>query len=97
MVCNIMTGAGFDVSFLGGFAMAWLGAVVLFFIIVLARKWMGEEMGLPFSTVFSFAIGFFSYIILITIFCSYKIALVVGLIGAALGAYVIGPMLGDTG
>ena len=43
MGCNLLTGAGFDVSFGGAYSMAWLGLVILTFIIIFARKWVAEE------------------------------------------------------
>lgn len=95
-LCNIMTGAGFDTSFLGGLSMAWFGMVLIFFIIVFARKWLGEEAGMSFSIIGAFSLGYLSYIITVSLSCSYKIALIVGLICAGVGAYVVGPMLGDS-
>jgi len=94
--CNIMTGAGFGMDFLGGFAMAWLGMVILFFIIIFTKKWIGEEMGVGFNTIFAFVGGYIPYLILISMTCSYKYALGGGLIGAIVGGFLLGQFI-DTG
>lgn len=95
-VCNIMTGAGFDTSFLGPYGMAWLGMVVLFFIIVFARKYLGEEMGMPFNAVGAFAGGYIAYLITVTFTCSFKWALAAGLGGFVIGAFFLGSIIGES-
>ena len=69
---------------------ARLGIVILFFIIAIIRKWGGEEMGIGFSFIFALIGGILPYIILVTIFGSFKIAFVVGIVGALIGGYGIG-------
>jgi hypothetical protein len=86
----MFTGSGFEMSFLGSFSMAWLGLVILTFIIMFARKWLFEEGGLPFNWIFA-AIGTgLAYLITITITCSFKWALLIGLIGLIVGGFGVG-------
>ena len=81
MVCNIMSCSGFSTEFFGGCSLAWIGVVILFFIIVFARKYLGEEAGVPFSFPGALLGGFGGYLIILTISCSYKFALVGGIGG----------------
>ena len=97
MMCNIMTGSGFtDLGVMGTFSMAWLGLAILFFIIAFARKWIGEGMGMQFNFITGAGLGIFTYIIIVTISCSYKFALVGGLIGAVIGGIFLGSIIGDS-
>jgi len=95
-VCNIMTGAGFDKSFFGGFAMAWLGVVIIFFLAAFARKWIGEEGGIAFSLLMALVVGYLVYLLSITFTCSTKWALVIGIAGAAVGGFLLGNVLGGS-
>jgi len=95
-MCNIMTGAGFDLGFFGEFGMAWLGMVLLFFLVVFARKWLGEEMGIGFNVIAAFVGAYLPYLIVVTITCSYKWALGAGIIGFVIGGYLIGQFI-DSG
>lgn len=95
--CNIMTGSGFDLGLLGGFSMAWIGLVFLIFIIIFARRYIGEEAGVPFNPLFAFVAGIISYGIAITFTCEPKWALLAGLIGGGLGAYFGGALVGEGG
>ena len=96
-ICNLMTGAGFELGFMGPFGMAWLGMVILFFIIVLARKWMGEEFGMPFNTLGAFIGAYVPYVIAVSITCSFKWALAAGLVGFAIGGFGLGFFSEDGG
>ena len=90
MVYNMFTGTGFDMGFLGSFSMAWLGLVILVFIILFARKWLAEEGGLPFNWIFA-AIGTgLAYILTITLSGSFKWAFLFGMIGMIIGGFGIG-------
>jgi len=82
-LCNIMTCAGFTKSILGGCSMAWIAPVIIFFLIAFARKYIGEEAGVPFSMLGACIGGFGTYILIITFTCSYKLALIGGIVGAA--------------
>lgn len=94
MVCSIMTGSGMSMGVLGEFSMAWLGLVILAFIIMFARKWLAEEGGLPFNWIFAAIGAGLAYLVTITLSCSFKWALLLGLIGAAIGGFAIGYFTG---
>ena len=97
---NILSCKGFEtadslgLSF-GPCAQAKLGMVILFFITAIVRKWGGEEIGLDFSFAGGLIGGLLSYFIVISIFGSFNIALIVGLIGMALGGYCGGMIFGE--
>jgi hypothetical protein len=95
--CNIMTGTGFDTGFFGGFTVAWLGLVVIFFLCAFARRWIGEMGVFPFSFIGGLAGGILIYLIIVTVSCSSRWALVVGLIGTVVGGYLGDTMMGDGG
>lgn len=85
--CNIMTCGGLGYEFLGGCSMAWIAAVILFFLIVFARSWLAEALDMPFSSVGAFALGYIAFLATLTVSCSHKFALGAGILGAAAGAY----------
>lgn len=93
--CNMMTGTGFDTGFFGGFGMAWLGVVILFFLIAFGRRWLGEEMDIPFNFVGGLVGAYIPYMITVFVTCSYKWGLLAGLIGGAIGAFFAGNIIGD--
>lgn len=95
-MCNIMTGAGFDLGFMGGLSMAWVGMVILFFLVIFSRKWLGEEMGVGFNTIAAFVGGYLPYLIVISITCSYKWALGAGIVGFVIGGFLLGQFM-DSG
>jgi hypothetical protein len=94
--CNMMTGAGFDTSILGGLSMAWLGIVLLVFIVIFARRWIGEEMQIAFSFVGGLVGALLPYFLVVFFTCSYKWGLFSGIIGATLGAFFLGQLIGDS-
>jgi len=96
---NILSCKGFEtaesvgISF-GPCAQAKLGIVILFFVVAFVRKWGGEEAGLDFSFVGGLIGSLGSYFILISLLGSFKIALIVGLIGMLIGGYLGGTIFG---
>ncbi len=99
MPYNIISCSGFTTE-AGGWVASMpclkgrLGLVILFFLIALVRKWGGEEIGIGFNLWFALILGIIPYFIVITIFGSFKVAMVVGIIGALVGGYGIGMFLG---
>ena len=81
MGCNLLTAVGFDSGFMGSYSMAWLGLVILVFIIMFARKWISEEAGLPFNWIFASIGAGLAYLITISISCSFKWAFLIGFLG----------------
>lgn len=99
---NLLTCSGFGNAATGYIAgssciKARLGLVVLFFIVALVRKWGGEEVGLDYSFLFGLIGGLGSYFLVVTIFGSFKIALVVGLVGSLVAGYGAGMLFGSEG
>ena len=96
--CSGWERAGAGYLDIGGACMkSKLGFVILFFVIALLRKWGGEEVGMPFSFLFSLVLGLGGYGLMIVIFGSFKLAMLIGLIGAAVGGYGGGIFFGDEG
>ena len=93
-LCNIMTCSGLGTSFFGGCSFAWIGMVIVFFIIAFARKYIGEAAGVPFSFIGALIGGFGGYLLTITLSCSYKLALVGGIVGAGILGVVLASVFG---
>ena len=91
----MMTCEGFDMGFMGGCGMSWLGAVMLFFLIAFTRKWIGEEMDIPCNLIGGMIGAFLPYMIIVYITCSYKWGLLGGIIGAIVGAFLLGNIIGE--
>jgi len=78
MVCNLLTGAGFDMSMGGQYSLSLAVLVVLTFIIIFAKRWLSEE-GVGFNWIFATIGTGLAYLITISLSCSYKLAFVIGL------------------
>lgn len=97
VLCNPMSCSGFGTDIFGGCSMFWIAAVVLFFIIVLSRRWIAEAVGMPWSNMGAFILGFLALIVIGVLTCSHKFALLGGIIGAFVGAYFGGALFGEGG
>ena len=102
MPYNLLTCSGWETkvaSYIGSSdcIKARLGIVLLFFILAIARKWAGEEMGLDFNFLFALFLSLVPYFLIITFFGSFKIALIVGLLGGFVGGYLGGMIFGGSG
>jgi len=86
-------------SYIGGSECikAKLGIVLLFFIVAIVRKWGGEEMGMDFNFLFALIFSLIPYFMIVTLFGSFKLALVIGLVGALFGGYGLGLIFGSGG
>lgn len=99
---GIMSGCGFGADGKCGlssaFWMAWIGIGILVILLVLSKKWLGEEeiIGYPFNWLGSF-IGILIYIIVVSITGSAKWSLLAGLIGLFGGGFGLGSVLGGSG
>ncbi len=71
-----------------------IGVVILFFLIAIIRKWGGEEMGFDFSLLFALIGGLGTYLVLITLFGSLKLAFGIGLLAALILGYGGGTIFG---
>jgi len=92
-----MTCSGFSQELLGGCSMIWIALVILAFIVIFARRWVPELIGIPWSTIGCGLLGGLAFVITATVTCSHKFALVAGFIGCAVGGYFGGLVFGDGG
>jgi hypothetical protein len=79
-----MTCGGLGTNIFGSCSMVWVSFVILFFLIIFARKYLGEDAGVPFSFIGALLGGFGAQIIVIVLTCSYKFGLVAGIGGVVL-------------
>jgi len=99
---NIMTCSGWQTNLgswiaAGGCMKARLGIIILFFLLAIVRKWGGEEMGIEFNFIIALVAGILPYIIVVTFFGSFQIALLVGIIAGLAGGYGLGAVFGGGG
>ena len=85
-------------SYIGGSSCisSRIGLVILFFIIAITRKWGGEELGLDFNFLFALILGLIPYLIVITLFGNYKLAMFIGIVGMLIGGYGLGLIFGGS-
>lgn len=96
-MCNMMTGHGFDMSLLGGFGMAWLGLVILFFIFAFGKKWVFEDLlQINFNLWLGFGGCAIVYFLTTSLLCSPRFGFIFGLI-AGLAAGYFGGLLFEGG
>lgn len=95
MTCNIMTAIGCTDA--TNFFMIWIGLAILFFIVVLAKKWIGEEqsLGISWSWVGSAVVSFPLYIAIAIIVGQAKWAILSGLVGVFLGGITFARWWGE--
>ena len=101
MVYNLATCGGWTAkvgSYVGSSSciQGRVGLVLLFFIIAIARKWGGEEIGLEFNFWTGILFGIVPYLLIIFLTGSMKFAMVLGLLGGILGGYLGGAMFGGS-
>ena len=87
VLCNPMSCSGFGMNIFGGCSMFWIAAVVLFFVIILSKKWIAELINMPWSNIGAFGLGYLVLIIIGVLSCSYKYALLGGILACYIGAY----------
>jgi len=83
-LCNPMTCGNLSKEILSGCSMVWVSFVILFFLIIFARKYLGEDAGVPFSFIGALIGGFGADILVVVFTCSYKFGLAAGLGGVIL-------------
>jgi hypothetical protein len=97
---NIMTCEGWEggMSFLGACSMAWIVLVIILGAAAILRRQCDDGFltGTGYNFIGALVGGLGGAIIIITIFGSVKIALVVGLIGLAVGGF-LGGQIFDSG
>ena len=103
MVYNPLTCAGWTTgtkagwfNFGGECMKSRLGMVMLFFVIALVRKWGADELGIEFSMLWSILLCYIPYLFVLIIFGSFKVAMVIGVIGLLVGGYGGGMFFGGS-
>ena len=102
MAYNIISCAGFSEAQTGLVASApcmksRIGLVILFFLIAVIRKWVFEAFEIPFNFIIGLVGGVVGYLVIVSLFGNFKLALVGGLaIGLALG-YFSNLIIGEGG
>lgn len=96
-MCNLFTGNGFDLAILGSFSVAWIGLVILVFLNIFGRRWVGEEMSVPYNFIGGFVGAIIPYFIVVSLTCSPKISLLIGLIGLLAGSIGAGYLFNEGG
>jgi len=96
---NIMSCKGFELSEGTGLSFgpcfqAKMGLVILFFANALCRKWLGEEAGFEYSFFGGLFGGLVPYFIAISILGSFKISLIIGLVGMGVFGFLGGSIFG---
>ena len=96
---SLLSCSGFDTAASGWVAggaclKGRVGLVILFFLIAIIRRWGAEEIGIDFSFLFALIGGLGGYLVLITFFGSFKVALGVGLVAALVLGYGGGTFFG---
>lgn len=93
---NLMTAQGFNgMGF--SFFMAWIGLALLVLLIMLAKKWLGEEemLGIAYNW-FGSLLGPIVYIVVVSFTGSAKFSLIAGLIGMFAGGFMGAQFFGGT-
>ena len=75
--------------------MVWIAMGILFFIIVLSRKWLAEPIGFAWSNIGAFVLGYVAMIATLVFTCSHKYGLAAGILGAFIGAFFGGMVTGE--
>lgn len=83
-LCNPMTCGGLGTNIFGGCSMVWISFVILFFIAAFARRYLGEEAGVPFNFIGALVGGIGANVIVVVFTCSYKFGLAAGIGGMIL-------------
>jgi len=98
---NLMTCGGFSKELGGSCSVAWVGLVLAVFVIMIARKWIMEELlqqdvGTP-QFIISIVATIIAYFIVIGFSGSFKWATAVGMIVGLLAMYLSSMMGGGGG
>ena len=100
MAYNLLSCSGFGTGsgYIGsmGCIQGRVGLVLLFFLVAIIRKWGGEEIGADYNFWLGLLFSIIPYFITVTIFGNFKIALVIGLVGALAGGYLGGMLFGGS-
>jgi len=96
-IYNLMTCENFIKCFGKDWIAAWIGLLIIAVIIMLGKKWLGEEeiIGYSYNWLFSI-LGAIIYILMVSFTGSAKWSLLVGVIATLLAGFGAGSMFGGT-
>jgi len=96
-IYNLMTCENFTKCFGKDWIAAWVGLLIIAIIIMLGKKWLGEEeiIGYSYNWLFSI-LGAIIYILMVSFTGSPKWSLLVGVIATLLSGFGAGSMFGGT-
>lgn len=95
MTCSGWSGA----AFLGGCSMAWLGFAIMVFLILILRRQCDDGIlaGTGFNFIGAIIGGGGGYILLTTLTGDARWAILTGIVGVAIGGWVLGQFLDSSG
>lgn len=90
------SGQGWSMSILGDCSMAWISFAIVLFLVMIARRQCTDGIlaGTGFNTIGAFVLGLGLNILTISIFGSARWGLLAGVLGVAIGGYVLGMFFG---
>lgn len=91
-IYNLMTGANFPGgAYHQAWIMSWVGILILIVLIMLGKKWLGEEEMFEYSyNWYGSLLGIIFYYIFISLVGNAKFGLLIGLLGILAGGYGVG-------
>lgn len=96
MTCKGTAASWQDMNFLGACSLSWATGAILFFIVALSRRWIGEEMGWDYNFIGGLIGAYLPWLIIITIVGSYKFAFLGGIAGSFIGGFLGGSFFGGS-
>jgi len=98
---NMMTCGGWvdGFSILGSCSMAWFSFAIIVFLALIAKRQCTDGIlaGTGFNIIGAFVLGIGAHVIITSIFGSARWALVGGILGVAIGGYLLGLVMDTTG
>jgi len=92
MSCQGWTESGF----MGPCSVSWLVLAILVFVVLISRKQIGENLGYTYNLIGGFVGVIVPFLIIITIFGTYKWAFLAGLVGSFIGGLFGGSIFGGS-
>lgn len=89
-IYNIMSCEGFDTGILGGCSMAWFSVAITFFLAMVLRRQSEDLLGMQFNLPGALGAGLGLNILITTLTGSVRWSLLAGILGVAIGGFVLG-------